>query len=277
MAAPSDPSAALVFELVRELHQIRAKRFEWTLEVHDQVITTWREHFHTYDDWFRRASAAISDLNKAGHTELADKLACTLLDRARVHDPGNFSISIPTGFGRESWQIVGSDAVPPGEQRQPSLSTTHREVPEERLEIFRPALPEGRESSNLDNFQAADPVDIDLKDLDTSGWPVVSLLDAIRQKLWISYTREGLAFCVQCDCPQMVLPGPLLGGSSQGKHVLYPRHFHVDPFHKDNALVHFLTVHRKGFEDGPKQMLEEYGHIGKIKPGPDRASTDRAV
>lgn len=275
MASSRDPTTLLAFELLEELQRFRTRRFEWSVKARDQIITDWKHFHHDYTDWLQRAKGIIATLNDEGKGDLADKLALKLLSRKTVLDPANFRLNIPTGYGHEFWEIRGSDDIQDirdkfesvlenhGHQVEPTLVGVKVEPhAEEILEIHH-----ARQGSDLSRgpklLSLAEPLDFEVSDADVVEWETITISDATKHKLWLSCTQSGAVFCVTCHCSEMVTAttsSPLPNATET--HDLISRHFHIDPFKDDNALVHLLKVHRETFPGGVTEMLQKHGRRG---------------
>lgn len=274
MDPPMQSTTEIAMALIRELHVIRGRRYQWTLGIRDRMLDDWREHYVAYEAWFQKASDNIKKLKDEGSCALAERLTTVILARPMVYDPANFALSIPTGWGEEAFQITGSSEVREVTskriERNPFTASGDSDLGDDlEVEVLRtqpgyyPQVPTGDISQFL---SLAQPIDIDLGDNFEFENPSVRLHDAVADKLWITPTLSGLAFCLTCNCPEIPHSMMPLATTAAGSHNLIARHFHTNPFLNNFALVHMLQAHNKAFTATPggmRTMIKKYGRRGQ--------------
>lgn len=267
--------AAQVFDIVRQLMELKGTRYDWEDEIKRRMIDDWKAYFVRSHEVYHRADALLKQLHERGSERLANKLAAYLVEHEAVANPNIFDIRSYTGRGFETLTIHGSQELDRflSERAAPNDIPWHIKALQEHADrpqninrgISDRAVhdddPEQHSSYLLSHVQPVPGLKVDL-----SQWPVWSLRKAVQQRLWISTTELGAAFCVECDCPALLRPTRTLGKLPQ-EQVCHrvARHFHADPFKDDAALIHFLRVHRTSFQN-VEDMLLQNGRRGARCP-----------
>lgn len=267
MATVRNSAVILAQERLKELRLLRAARFNFvtTTEFRENVLVGFNKYQQDFEKWFDKVHLDILDLENRGLGEQAEKLSDILLGNNLVSDPGNFIVYIPTAFSNEQWQIMGSTStyhLRGTESGNQPRSVTKQSSPDVEV-LHSDAGDAGHSLQVADESQflsLAKTIDLDIEDAEFSRWGTITVQQAIRHKLWLSTTSSGVIFCVECNCPEMVLPIAPVPGSTE-VYDLITRYFHVDPLHQDHALIHFLQAHKEGFS-GVKPMLQKYGRRG---------------
>ncbi|KAI1421250.1 hypothetical protein F5Y12DRAFT_38799 [Xylaria sp. FL1777] len=258
---PSDTPQTLAWQLLGELETIRAERFDWVHDIRERLVEDLKRSRDHYRKWRRKADTLIS-IVKAENSDQADWLAGKLLEHPSVHDPGHFEIIIPTGVGHEVFKIVGFEGSKAAEPTV-ALDSDVAHEPQEDLRHPEP-LPPTQEASRL--LSLIDPTDI----APIMTLAPLTLLRAMRQRLWISWTPSGSAFCLTCPCAEFTIPRMSLDPSDT-TYDFIPRYFHEDPFVNDRGIQHFRAVHGLHFSGGLEEMVTKYGR--EVIPSQDEKET----
>lgn len=281
----AQPATDAALELIRELYAIKGQRYQWAMGIRERMLDDWREHCQAFDVWFQKATDAIKKMKDEGNMALAERLSTVILARPMVHDPGNFALSIPTGWGEEAFQITGSSEVQGLKSRNvgkfPLTTSGDPDLGDDlEYEVLRtqpgycPQVPTWDISQYL---ALAQPIDFELGDNFEFDLEPVSLRDAIAEKLWITPAPSGPAFCLTCNCPEMPHNMmPLATRAATGSYNLIARHYHTNPFSDNFALVHMLQAHLETFPatpEGMRAMIKKYGRRGQSIPSSQLSST----
>lgn len=73
--ASGDIAALRALELMTKLHELRAQRFEWTVEIRDRLLEAWRTHYEAHQIWCKKITDTLSKLAAEGQGTLAKSLA----------------------------------------------------------------------------------------------------------------------------------------------------------------------------------------------------------
>lgn len=281
----TQPATDAALELIRELYVIKGRRYQWAMGIRERMLDDWREHCQAFEVWFQKAIDAIKKLKDEGSMTLAERLSTVILARPMVHDPGNFALSIPTGWGEEAFQITGSSEVEclrsANVGKHPLTTNGDPELGDDlEYEVLRtqPGYCEQVPTWDISRFLAlAEPIDLEIGDNFEFELGPLSVQDALAEKLWITLTPSGLAFCLTCNCPEMPHNMmPLTTQAATGSYNLIARHYHTDPFSENFALVHMLQGHLETFPatpEGMRAMIKKYGRRGQFFPSSQLTST----
>lgn len=269
----AESPAELALRVEKELLGLNGKRFLWSCDLRDRMIEDWKAHFDEFQGLVEVAHRAVVQLRAAGQTAEAERLAMKMLSQQRLQDPANFEIRVFTGYGFEKFTIVGSDEMqetwdrraPLALAAEPSDTAVTCQRPQPQHDATTIGSPNtrsgglGHEEGGWDATRLltlARPAAVEdalcLLDL-----PPVTVEEVMQRGTWICHTESGAAFCIECDCPRLMLPAV-----DSDEHDLVPRHFHTDPFQNDTALVHFRGVHHEVFENGISEMIQKHARRG---------------
>lgn len=278
--APSNATRRLAWNRIHALDQIRGERFEWAHAAREMFLKDWERSRKRYQEWRLETTEDIARLEAQDCKEDADWLAAELLAHPMVSDPGNFEVTIPTGYGHEVFKIIGSA----------DLGLTRAGGDNNAGKSIQPSPSSGSNSKTSDNQQSPQQPPVQVAGAGNraqmSEWlqklarPVPLTDDAtckvwkgdsvsvgwvLRHKVWVTRTTSGRLFCINCPCERMIAPA-MSTNQAGATHELLQRRFHTDPLAQHSAVQHFMDAHNIEIHNGAEGLIQMFGKQGERAP-----------